>query len=312
MIEITNLTKFYDTTCALDNISFKVKKGEILGLLGPNGAGKTTTIRILTCYLPPTKGTIKVKDFDIRQEPIEVKKLIGYFPETAPLYMDMLVYEYLDYIAEMRSLNKDQKAEQITELAALCGITDVMHKSIGQLSKGYKQRVGLAHAMIGDPEILVLDEPTSGLDPNQIIEIRNLIKKIGKKKTIILSSHILPEVEATCDRVVIINQGKIVANDKTENLKKKAHKEYTINLNLLNAEFNKVEALLSGMEHLKSIKPGDKQDDSLAIEITADEDIRTSIFNKIKQTDWAVQGMNLKTKSLENIFLELTKEKEDA
>ncbi|MEN8223660.1 MAG: ATP-binding cassette domain-containing protein [Acidobacteriota bacterium] len=220
MIQVIELSKDYGDVKALDRVSFEVKKGEILGLLGPNGAGKTTTYRILTGYLKPTAGTIKVKDFDIQTDIQEIKKMIGYLPESAPIYKDMLVYDYLNYIADIRGVKSSEKLSHIKELAEICSLNDVMHKTIDELSKGYRQRVGIAHALMGDPDILVLDEPTSGLDPNQIVETREIIKRIGKEKTIIFSTHILSEAEATCDRVIIMNEGQIKADDTIKNLKK--------------------------------------------------------------------------------------------
>ncbi len=220
MIKIENLTKYYGELKAVDSVSFDIQKGEILGLLGPNGAGKTTIYRILTGYLSPTSGSIKVKDFNISDNLFEIKKLIGYLPEAAPIYQDMLVFDYLNYIADIRRVEKQKKLAHLRELADLCNLNEVMHFSINELSKGYRQRVGIAHALMGDPEILVLDEPTSGLDPNQIVETRDIIRRIGKEKTIVFSTHILSEAEATCDRVVIINRGKIVADDTVDGLRK--------------------------------------------------------------------------------------------
>lgn len=225
MIKIEHLTKYYGDLCAVDDVSFEINKGEILGLLGPNGAGKTTIYRILTGYLTPTAGTIKVKDYNIIDHLLEIKNLIGYLPENAPIYHDMLVYDYLNYVADIRGVEKDKKMPHLKELADLCSLNEVMHKTVDELSKGYRQRVGIAHALMGDPEILVLDEPTSGLDPNQISETRDIIRRIGKQKTIIFSTHILSEAEATCDRMVIINRGKIVANDQLSNLRKSLNEE---------------------------------------------------------------------------------------
>jgi len=198
MIKIENLTKYYGEICAVDNVSFEIKKGEILGFLGPNGAGKSTTYRILTGYLEATSGTIKVKDFDIREDLLEIKKLIGYLPESAPIYHDMLVYDYLNYVADIRGVPEGEKLKHIKELADLCSLNEVMHKTVDELSKGYRQRVGIAHALMGDPEILVLDEPTSGLDPNQIVETRDIIKRIGKEKTIIFKIQIKCIIEIQC------------------------------------------------------------------------------------------------------------------
>jgi len=191
MIHIENLTKYYNEVCAVDNISMDVQKGEILGLLGPNGAGKTTTLRMLTGYFKPTSGNIIVKDYSIEKDLLKIKQIIGYLPESAPLYHGMLVYDYLNYVADIRGINNGRKLPRIRKLADICGLDLVMHRNISELSKGYKQRVGLAHALLSDPEILILDEPTSGLDPNQIVEIRELIKNLGKEKTVIISSHIL-------------------------------------------------------------------------------------------------------------------------
>jgi ABC-2 type transport system ATP-binding protein len=308
MIYVENLTKFYDETCALNNVSFKVEKGEILGLLGPNGAGKTTTLRILTGYLSKTSGTVKIKDFDIGEQTLEVKKLIGYFPETAPLYSDMLVFDYLAFIADMRGLKKDKKRDRIIELSNLCGLASVMHKSIKELSKGFKQRVGLAHAMMNDPEILILDEPTSGLDPNQIVEIRDLIKEIGKEKTVIISSHILSEVEVTCDRVVIINQGNLVADGTTDKLKESAKKGFIISVTLSGTDFKTAESRLKSLESVKKLEEESSTGNEINLKVYSEKDIRQDIYSTIKQTDWIMLGLNKESESLENIFRDLTKE----
>ncbi len=225
MIRVENLVKFYGDFCALDGVSFEVKKGEILGLLGPNGAGKTTTYRILTGYLSPSSGNIWVGDLNVKDDLDQIKQMIGYLPESAPIYKDMLVFDYLSFIADVRGVAKDQQIKQIKHLSELCSLNEVMHKTINELSKGYRQRVGIAHALMGDPEILVLDEPTSGLDPNQILETREIIKRIGKEKTIIFSTHILSEAEATCDRLVIISNGKKVADATISELKEQNNEE---------------------------------------------------------------------------------------
>ena len=221
-IIVENLTKQYGPQKAVDDISFKVDTGEILGFLGPNGAGKTTTMKIITCFMAPTNGDVKVNDVSIHSNQEEIKRKIGYLPENNPLYYDMPVLEYLDFVGELQGIEKNKIQNRIAEMVHVCGLNDEKHKKIGELSKGYRQRVGLAQAMIHDPEILILDEPTTGLDPNQIIEIRKLIRHIGKEKTVILSTHILPEVEATCDRILIINKGKIVADGTSETLRKQA------------------------------------------------------------------------------------------
>ena len=310
MIHLENLTKYYDGFCAVDQITFDMHKGEILGLLGPNGAGKTTTLRMITGFLRPTSGSIRVKDYTIEQHSLEIRKLLGYLPEAAPLYHDMLVYDYLHYVAKIREFAKGQIHSRIRELGELCGLNEVMHKPIGELSRGYKQRVGLAHAMMSDPEILVLDEPTSGLDPNQIIEIREIIKQIGKEKTIILSTHILSEAEATCDRIVIINRGKIVADDSTESLKRKARGESLINISLQNATFHSVERELSEIKGIDSITPVDATEGATQVIVTCQSsvDLRGEIYRKIKETDWVLLDFHQETKTLEKIFRELTVE----
>ncbi len=311
MIHIENLTKYYKDFCAVDQINFDIKKGEILGLLGPNGAGKTTTLRMLTGYFMPTSGTIRVKDYQLDENLLEIKKLMGYLPESAPLYHSMLVYDYLDYVAGLRGLDKDKKISRIRQLVDLCGLDEIMHRTISELSKGLKQRVGLAHAMMDDPEILILDEPTSGLDPNQIAEIREIIRQIGEEKTVILSTHILSEVEATCDRVVIIDKGKIVANDRMENLKKSAGQTHFIHLDILRANFQDVHERLSGIQGVAEIEKIDKKPNgplSVKVACKSASDLRESVYHAIKQTDWVLIEFHQETKTLETIFRELTEE----
>jgi len=309
MIHIENLTKHYGDVCAVDQINLDIHKGEILGLLGPNGAGKTTTLRMLTGFIRPTSGSIRVKDYTLDEYDLEIKKLLGYLPESAPLYHDMLVYDYLDYVANIRGFERNEKLPRIHRLVDLCGLSDVMHKSIGEISKGFKQRVGLAHAMMSDPEILVLDEPTSGLDPNQIAEIRGIIRQIGKEKTVILSTHILTEAEATCDRIVIINQGKIVADGSAENLKRSAGGKYLINISLQNADSDSVKRGLEPIDGIIGIEPFD-EGGILDVKLTcrSSADLRRDIYNKIKQTGWVLLELHRETKTLEKIFRELTKE----
>jgi gliding motility-associated transport system ATP-binding protein len=310
MIHVESLTKYYNDLCAVDQISFDISKGEIMGLLGPNGAGKTTTLQILTGFLRPTAGNIRVKNFSIDEDSLQIKKLLGYLPESAPLYHDMLVYDYLDYVANLRGIDSSNKISRIRHLSDLCGISEVMHKTINELSKGFKQRVGLAHAMMDDPEILVLDEPTSGLDPNQIIEIRDIIKQIGKEKTVILSTHILSEAEATCDRIVIINKGKIVANDSTQTLKQSAGGNNLISISLQNAEFESVKQQLTAINEISGIAQVSNDNGILNLKLTcmSSADIRADIYKKVKQTDWILLEMHQETQTLENIFRELTRE----
>ena len=310
MIHIENLSKYYHLLCAVDQINLDIQKGEILGLLGPNGAGKTTTLRMLTGYLKPSSGSIFVKGLSIDKQVLEIKKLLGYLPESAPLYHDMLVFDYLNYVAAIRQINGRQTLARIRRLADLCGINEVMHQPIGELSKGYKQRVGLAHAMMNDPEVLVLDEPTSGLDPNQIAEIRKIIKEIGKEKTIILSTHILSEAEATCDRIVIIHQGKTVADGSTENLKQSAGGKNIMRLSLQNADFKTVEETLASIAGIESVTRIAETDSTLNIRLSyqSTHDLRPDVYRRIRATDWIILDFHQETRSLENIFRELTKE----
>ena len=310
MIQVKNLTKYYSDLCAVDQISLDIQQKEILGLLGPNGAGKTTTLRMLTGFLQPTAGSIHVEDYSIDEDPLEIKKILGYLPESAPLYHDMLVYDYLNYVADIRGIYKDRKMKRIRKLADLCGINEVMHQPIDVLSKGYKQRVGLAHAMMNDPEILVMDEPTSGLDPNQIVEIRQIIKQIGKEKTIILSTHILSEAEATCDRVVIINRGRIVADGSTESLKESAGHKKNIHLSLQNASFKSVETVLSAIDGITGVTRVEETNNQLDVRLGCRSSIdpRAVIYENIKQTDWVLLDFHQKTKTFETIFRELTRE----
>jgi ABC-2 type transport system ATP-binding protein len=311
MIHIENLSKRYQDLQAVDQISFDIKKGEILGLLGPNGAGKTTTLRMLTCFLKPSSGSIHVKDLRVGHDDLAIKKLMGYLPESAPLYTDMLVYDYLRYIASIRGVEPDSSLTRIKDLAKLCGLTHVMHKPIDELSKGYKQRVGLAHAMMNDPEILVLDEPTSGLDPNQIVEIREIIRQIGKEKTIILSTHILSEAEATCDRIVIINRGKIVADGSTESLKQEGGQATVLKVSLEAADPATVEQVLGAVEGVERVTVADNTQGGLDVKLTCDgkRTTRHKVYACIKETDWILSELVLETQTLETIFRNLTQEK---
>lgn len=312
MIEVKHLTKYYNDLCAVNNISITIGKGEILGLLGPNGAGKTTTLRMLTGYLRPSSGTIAVNGFHMPEDAIKIKSMIGYLPESAPLYHNMLVYDYLDYVARIKGIeDKETRYDRFLKLADLCGLHAIMDKPIGNLSKGLKQRVGLAHAMMTDPEILVLDEPTSGLDPNQIVEIREIIKKIGKEKTIIFSTHILSEAEATCDRIAIINNGRVVADDTTLNLQKRVMKTSLIRLSLKNADPEKALALLKGMDLGLDVAVAATMEEGLVtfeIQSSGDQDIRPDIYIKIKPTDWIIVELAKESQALEKIFRELTRE----
>jgi ABC-2 type transport system ATP-binding protein len=311
MIHVEKLTKYYDDFCAVDQINLDVEKGEIIGLLGPNGAGKTTTLRMLTGYFNPSAGDIRVKDISVHENPLAVKRLIGYLPESAPLYKGMLVYDYLDHVAKIRGLQGPVKEKRLQELADMCGLRDIMHKTIETLSKGLKQRVGLAHAMMSDPEILVLDEPTSGLDPNQIVDIREIIRKIGKEKTVILSTHILSEAEATCDRIVIINKGKIIADGSTQDIKSKNGQADQIQIELLEADFETVRSTLEAVKGVKKVSQSPSDDPALLrINVLPEDrnDPRTDIYAAIKATDWRLVDFHQESKTLETIFRELTRE----
>jgi len=316
LIEVQNLTKNYKGFCAVNNISMMIRKGEILGLLGPNGAGKTTTLRMLTGYFRPNSGTITIKGLQMPKDAIQIKSLIGYLPESAPLYHNMLVYDYLEYVAKIKGIDdKEKRYDRFLQLSDICGLSSIMDKPIADLSKGLKQRVGLAHAMMTDPEILILDEPTSGLDPNQIAEIRDIIKTIGKEKTIIFSTHILSEAEATCDRIVIMHNGKMVADDTTANLKLGAEQNSLIKLSLKGALKEDATSLLKSIHSnldVKNVDPVEK--DLVSFEITnsddlsKDHDFRTDIYLKIKETDWIMVQLIKESQTLEKIFRELTRE----
>jgi len=310
MIHVENLTKTFGDLCAVDHITLTILKGQILGLLGPNGAGKTTTLRMLTGFLRPSSGTIRVKDYSIDEHSLEIRKLLGYLPESAPLYHDMLVYDYLNYVADIREVEKKNRLARLREMADLCGLNEVMHKPVAELSKGYKQRVGLAHAMMKDPEILIFDEPTSGLDPNQIIEIREIIRKIGKEKTVVLSTHILSEAEATCDRVVIIHQGKVVADGDMESLKQSASGEALIHLALKNVDPEAVGKELGSVPGIIGLSTVQGDGGQLRVKLScrAGDDLRAEVYHRIKQTHWVLIEFYQEAQSLENIFQKLTLE----
>ncbi len=310
MIEISHLIKQYGDIHAVNDISFTVEDGEVLGFLGPNGAGKSTTMNILTGFIPYTSGEIRVNGHEIMEEPQAVKKMIGYLPEIPPLYMDMTVKEYLLFAAELKKIPKNQRQGQVDMAMNMLKITDHADRLIRNLSKGYKQRVGFAQALLGDPEVLVLDEPTVGLDPNQILEIRKIIKKLGQKHTIILSTHIMQEVSAVCNRVVIINKGKIVAIDTPENLSAKMSGTGALSVTVIGPE-NQVLACIRGLSGVRSVKvSNDKGDEGKIYEIVTDSnvDVRKSISLALGKAGYPVIEMRSEDKSLEEIFHELTTE----
>lgn len=306
MIEITNLVKRYGSKFAVDDISFKVNKGEVVGFLGPNGAGKTTTMNIITGYLSSTAGSVKVNDLEVLDYPMEVKKMIGFLPEQPPLYLDMTVYEYLSFVYDLKNC-KLNRVRHITEICEVVKINDVKKRLIKHLSKGYRQRVGIAQALVGNPKIVIFDEPTVGLDPKQIIEIRNLIRSLGTDHTVILSTHILPEVQAVCDRILIINAGKIIADEKTENITRviDENRRYTIKICGPQREV---------LNHIKSMPDvtyaevlSERENDSFTflVESRPGIDLRKPIFYQMAERNWPIIGLEAAGTNLEDIFIKL-------
>lgn len=306
-IVIKNLTKLYGAQRAVDNLSFEVKTGEILGFLGPNGAGKTTTMKTIAGYIKPTEGTIRVGRYNVATDADKVKQVIGYLPEHNPLYSDMYVVDYLRYMAQLQLLRSDKINDRIYEMVNVCGLEGEKHKRISELSKGYRQRVGLAQALIHDPQVLILDEPTTGLDPNQIIEIRQLIRKIGHEKTIILSSHILAEVEATCDRILIINKGRIVADGTADQLRKASSGCECLRITVENADRNDVVRVVQNIDTVELVDTVKDKTDSIEVQSKVGESSRRSIFNACVENGWVLTEMTPLETKLEDVFRELTK-----
>lgn len=308
MIEVNNLVKRYGDQLAVDHLSFQIEKGKIYGFLGPNGAGKSTTMNIITGYIASTEGTVLIDGHDILEEPEEAKKCIGYLPEQPPLYFDMTVLEYLKFVADLKKIPKDKKESMIEEIMENVKITDMKNRLIKNLSKGYRQRVGLAQAIMGYPDVIILDEPTVGLDPKQIIEIRSLIKDLKKKHTVILSSHILSEVSAVCDYVMIISHGKLVASDTPENLGRLAEGSNTLSITAKGER----KAILDALEPIEGVKElkveSDPEQPFWNIQIRTEEqtDIREQVFYKMAEAGCPILEMQSKKVSLEEIFLELT------
>ncbi len=307
MIEVKNLTKHYGQKKAVNDLSFTVNDGEILGFLGPNGAGKSTTMNILTGYISSTEGQALINGIDILEEPTKAKKEIGYLPELPPLYLDMTVREYLNFIYDLKKCKLPRKAH-LEDICALVKITDVYDRIIKNLSKGYKQRVGMAQALVGNPPILILDEPTVGLDPMQIIEIRTLIKKLGKKHTVILSSHILSEIQATCDRIIIIDHGTIVADDTTENLTKLVTNDNKLIVRI-DGPKAEVEKMIKGISGVVSVRADMEREPGIFeydIEVAEGKDIRRELFKRVSDRNWYILGMKNTELTLEDIFLKIT------
>lgn len=305
-IIVENYTKMFGPQTAVDNISFKVNTGEVLGFLGPNGAGKTTTMQTLTSFLSPTDGNIKVGPYSVLENPEEVTKHIGYVPENNPLYQEMGVIDYLYFVASVYGIPKGKQRERVREMVRITGLEKEKHKKIQELSKGYQQRAGLAQALIHDPEVLILDEPTTGLDPNQIVEIRELIKKIGKEKTVILSSHILAEVEATCDRILIINDGQIVADGTAEELQKGAEGKEFLKVSIEGGEKNEIYKALQKIDSVEMVDFSKENDYAFEIHSKPEMSSKKNVFDMCVSNNWYLTELTPVETKLEDIFRELT------
>jgi ABC-2 type transport system ATP-binding protein len=309
VIKVSELSKNYGSVKAVQSISFDLKDGEIVGFLGANGAGKTTTLKMITGYLVPSAGSIKVNNMDIIHDTNEIQKQIGYLPELNPLYSEMRVYEYLEFLAGIRKIKGKQFKEALARVVEQCGLRGVVHKSISDCSKGYKQRIGLAAAMIHDPKILILDEPVSGLDPNQIVEIRKLIKSLGKEKLVFMSSHILQEIQATVDRIIIINNGKIVANGTSDELMGDFMGNVLLNMEIKGASTESIEHIQAKLPSVKYISLNESNGiQSVQFEYGKDKDPREDLFNYAVKNKWSILKMNPRTTNLEDIFRDLTME----
>jgi ABC-2 type transport system ATP-binding protein len=312
MIKVEGLTKRYARTVAVNDISFEVERGQIVGFLGPNGAGKTTTMRILTCFLPPTSGKASIAGFDVQEQAMEVKKRIGYLPETPPVYPEMEVIEYLDFAGQLKGISKSDIKARVDDVVGRCALGDVRTKLIGKLSKGYRQRVGLAQAIIHNPDVLILDEPTSGLDPAQIIEIRNLLKELSGEHTIILSTHILSEVEHSCERVIIISQGRVVAQDTVANLTNRLHGSESVSLEVQPANgrpgASEVQQRLEQVSGVSRVMMKDSRDGRLIFEVESlqGRQIRAELARSVVNAGWDLNELHAVGLSLEEIFLQLT------
>ncbi len=310
MISVENLTKRYDGTVAVDDISFQVQQGEILGFLGPNGAGKTTTMKIITCYMPPTEGDVVIDGQSVSEESLAIRRRLGYLPEHTPLYDFMPVVDYLDFVADMRGLAGDRRRRRIDEMVEVCGLGDVLSKEVRELSKGYRQRVGLAQALMHDPDLIILDEPTAGLDPNQIVEIRGLIREIGREKTLILSTHILPEVTATCDRVIIIHRGRLVADGSPEELAGSLRGQQALRVGFSREGFDPEEAGsdLGSVPGVSRVSGAGREGELVLFSIEAEKGIdpRVDIFRLAAERGWPLAELHMESGSLEEIFHQLT------
>ncbi len=299
-VRVEHLTKMYGEQKAIDNISFEVKPGEVLGFLGPNGAGKSTTMKILSGFIPQTEGKAFVCDFDVEQNSLKARSKVGYLPENNPLYTDMYVKEFLLFVAGLNGIKHKQRISRMEEMLEVTGLKQEMNKKIGALSKGYRQRVGLAQALIHDPEVLILDEPTSGLDPNQLVEIRNLIRELGKEKTVILSTHIMQEVQALCHRVIIINKGKIVANDTAENLQRTTLNEVVVKVSFKETVNEKLLLQIEGVKSVKNVGANN-------FELNSTTDIQEKVFRFAVENKLTILSLQQEKQNLEEVFRQLTK-----
>jgi ABC-2 type transport system ATP-binding protein len=308
MIQVDGLTKRYDRNVAVNNISFQVEKGQIVGFLGPNGAGKTTTMRILTCFMPPTDGRASVAGFDVLEQSLEVKRRIGYLPENPPVYPEMEVWEYLEFVGRLKGIPAKSLRGRIAEVSDRCAIADVSKKLISKLSKGYRQRVGLAQAIIHNPEVLILDEPTAGLDPKQIHETRELIRSLAGVHTIILSTHILPEVEQTCDHVVIISKGKIVATDSVQNLTSRLRGQESLSVEVSGAEKETIRQRLERVAGVSRVAERSTRDSAYTFSVDSlpGHNVRAEVARAIVESGWNLTELRAEALSLEEVFLELT------
>ena len=305
-IVVENLTKKYGEQKAVNDISFEIKTGEVVGFLGPNGAGKSTTMKMITCFMAPSAGDVRLDNISIHQDPESIKRKIGYLPENNPLYMDMPIVEYLRFTAEIQGVEKSNIPGRIGEMIDLCGLDREKHKNINELSKGYRQRVGLAQAMIHDPEVLILDEPTTGLDPNQIVEIRKLIKELGKQKTVILSSHILSEVEATCDRILIINRGRIVADGTSDTLRSQAQGQELLTVGIEASQDANLEKALRGLATVETVTAVDGKPAHFRVQSKPDSSSRKAVFDLCVKEKWYLTELTGIETRLEDVFRELT------
>ncbi|MCC6749576.1 MAG: ATP-binding cassette domain-containing protein [Deltaproteobacteria bacterium] len=311
MIEVQNLAKDYGSYHAVRGISFDVHGGEVVGFLGPNGAGKSTTMKMLTCYLAPTAGIARVGGVDVGADPLAVRQQLGYLPEDTPIYPEMTTLEFLEFVAAMRRIPTDRRRKRIRDVAEVCGLFSVMGKLVGELSKGYRQRAGLAQALVHDPAILILDEPTSGLDPNQIVEIRQLIREIGREKTVILSTHILPEVQATCSRVIIIHEGRLVADGTPGELSaQEGEHAYRLLVEAVGLSREQVTEKLQAIQGVKSVSEVDGDDGALGLMVAGESsrDLRRDLFACARDNGWILLELKRQTLSLEDVFRKLTRE----